>query len=286
MELNSSNTIEDRGSDRSSLTNKKISKSESPLISALFEFFYACFSSKSAKEKKSPLEKVKILITNFLFSIQIISLLYFPEMRIDNWNSNNGIFVLLGYLRIDNSCSALNFIVPCTYLAISLLSFSLLLTLFGLVTIYSGNKLPETVMKIASGCLKFISYYVLIPIIALLSLVVKINQEKPQEIKEYAELNEFSDFEVNAGVVIFIIPLLIFSLLLFLSKAALTGDIKHVSSKHSLVARAHSNISCLTVLYTFLLAALHAAIGLKNTIYFHAIVLLATLVMVIYVVKY
>lgn len=54
------------------------------LILSVFEFFYLCFSHKALKEKISLFAKLKLVSVHLIFALQVISLIYFSDMKIQN----------------------------------------------------------------------------------------------------------------------------------------------------------------------------------------------------------
>ncbi|CAG9332113.1 unnamed protein product [Blepharisma stoltei] len=256
-------------------------KSKKTISKWIYEFFDTYNKQNYVGSARVWLQKLKFSIENLVNCLQICSLLWVSNLEVSKWNEIIGILKLIGYVRFDNLCSALNVYETCFYsiFAINIITiFGVLILGFLLKFKFSSSKLsiPVGLCKII---LNLFSETFFIPAIVLLCMYFKYNITNDDTIIEYFDNNQSSNLRLNSYLWVVSPGIMIISLLIVFVARVYSADIRHKYSYINVYAKSHSNPEIMSLAYEFLISIIYAVIGADHYWYFRLIVIWMSLIL-------
>ncbi|CAG9311158.1 unnamed protein product [Blepharisma stoltei] len=242
-------------------------KKEKSLKSSIFEYFCQLFPGNAYQEDSILKQKLVLAIEGTIWCLQIISLLWVPDLPIKNWSKNNTLWKIIGYLKFDNACSAAGIIEEC-FLAIIIFTYtSFIIIAISIIAIYYSYSLPSYAFKVFRGFIYIWANFFLVPTVELLSIFLKYNFLPHDKISEYDTDGQLSDFYVNFGCKIVIIVGLMIGFVMILFYTEFAAEIRHSEIKTTLNAKAHSKIDYHIAIFTYFFPITYAVFAENYIIY-------------------
>ncbi|CAG9336107.1 unnamed protein product [Blepharisma stoltei] len=221
------------------------------ISNAIFEFYYQLYYKINWEENSKLWQKGKVAIEGVIWCLQIISLLWLPDMSISNWNKNMIIWKIIGYVKFDNVCSELGIISECLILSVLFNCASFLIFISFFTAIYNSYSIPILILNIFRYLFSLWITFFFIPSIQLFTIFLKYNFFPQDKIAEYQNHNDSSEFEISLLCQIGIIFSMIFAMVLILLNTQFSGDIRHSLHKLIIIAKAHSLVDTHIAIFTY-----------------------------------
>ncbi|CAG9336105.1 unnamed protein product [Blepharisma stoltei] len=247
---------------------------------AIFELYYQLYYKFSCEQNSIPWQKGKVAAEGMIWCLQIISLLWLPDMSISNWNKNMIIWKIIGYLKFDNVCSELGIISECLVLSVLFTCTSFLIFISFFTAIYNSYSIPILILNTFRYLFSLWITFFFIPSIQLFTIFLKYNFFPQDKIAEYQNHNDFSEFEISLLFQIGIIFSIIFALVLILLNTQFSGDIRHSLHKLVIVAKAHSQVDTHIAIFTYLLPVFYAILAKNFIIYLQILAIIFSAILI------
>ncbi|CAG9311164.1 unnamed protein product [Blepharisma stoltei] len=254
-------------------------KKEKSIKDSIFEFYCRLFNRTRNQEDSVTRQKLIIAIEGTIWCLQVISLLYVPDMPITNWKNNMIIWEVIGHIKIDNTCSALGIIDECFFILLSFTYASFTSVIILVIAIYYSYSLPSQVFTILYYLFYLWSIFFLIPSIEIFSLFFKYNFLSQNKISEYEDGKQLADFEVGSIWKITIIFLLIFGFILYLFYTEFSAEIRHSAIEKNLNAKAHSRIDTHIAIFTYIFPIAFALFAKDHIIYLQILAIFFSMIL-------
>ncbi|CAG9323939.1 unnamed protein product [Blepharisma stoltei] len=256
----------------------KIEK-ENSLINSVFELYRRLHFERNFGEKSISKQKFGAIVEATVWCVQIVSLLWTPKMSITGWSDNIIVWEVIGYLRLDHTCSALGIMNECLYFSI-LMSFINFLGITALVfIIYRSYTFPNILFSMFKRILYIWTTLLMVPSMALFSIFLKYSFLSENKVSEYKTNNDASKFQEAIVVQIGIIIGLIVSFFLLLFYSEFSGEIRHFASSKNIKAKAHSKIVTHSNIITYSLPIIYAVLSENYIIYFQLLTMIFSLLL-------
>ncbi|CAG9323981.1 unnamed protein product [Blepharisma stoltei] len=265
-----------------SFTTKK-KKKNSPL-KLLFKFYKIAYYQKIPREKSFLKQKIEAVFTTIIWWLQISSLLWLPDLPIEGWKKSMGIWHFIGFLRLDNTCSALGVINFCIYASISTILFNFAFIAI-LILFHKSIKLPELWISFCKKSLYLLTNFLSIPSIALLVFCLKLNFSSQKNAADYYDNSYVKDFEVSIFIQAFIFLSLILCFIILLADSIFTSDIRHSIANFDLKVKAHSQIDIHCALFEIIFSIFHSIVSKDNIEYFQFSLMVTSILLLIEAMK-
>ncbi|CAG9311163.1 unnamed protein product [Blepharisma stoltei] len=242
-------------------------KKERSVESSIFEFFSQLFPGNGYQENSILRQKWVLTIEGIIWCLQIISLLWVPDLPIKNWSKNNTLWKIIGYLKFDNTCSAAGIIEECFLSVIIFTYASFIMIIISVIVIYHSYSLPSQAFKVFRGFIYIWANFIFVPIVEILSLFLKYNFLPHNKISEYEKDGQLSDFYINFWWKIAIIVGLTIGFVMILFYTEFSAEIRHSETKTTLNAKAHSRIDYHIAIFTYFFPITYAILAENYILY-------------------
>ncbi|CAG9311183.1 unnamed protein product [Blepharisma stoltei] len=222
-------------------------KEKKSIKSSIFKLFKLI----NFEETSGLRQKIKITVESIIWCFQIWSLLWVSDLSIKNWHTNMIIWEIIGYLKLDNTCSMLGIINECFYLSALLAYANFLSIAILVVTIYYSYHLPKILLSIFSATFYFWLKFLLVPSIQICSIFLKYSFLPQTTISEYENRNEIGEFIRSFPLQICTILAIAITFMLSFMQLEFSGEIRHSENK-IISAKAHSKIDKHIKIFTFI----------------------------------
>ncbi|CAG9311176.1 unnamed protein product [Blepharisma stoltei] len=281
--LTFSGEIKESSSSRQRLWNNRKEKS---IKKSFFEFYRLLYHSSSLEDNYSFRQKVKEATEGIIWILQIISLLWVPNLSIKHWNEHITLWEIMGYLRFDNIFSEFGMIKESLYLCIISI-FIIFSSIFVLVLlIYYSFRLPKSIFGIFRQIFNFWVNVIFIPSMVLFSIFLKYNIISEKSITEYKNNNGFSEFEINVPLQLVLIFAMIVAFPMILFHTEFSGEIRHSVSCQILKAKAHSKIDLHLAIFTYFSPVIYVCLDHNYMIYFQFFMMIISAAIVVEVMQF
>ncbi|CAG9311211.1 unnamed protein product [Blepharisma stoltei] len=252
---------------------------EITLKNSIFEFFYQLYHTKNIDELSILSQKVKETFIAIIWCLQIMSLLWIPNLPISNWSKNMTMWEIIGYLRLDNICSEFEIITEFFFLTI-IMAFIIFLCITAMTLLYyNSHNIPKFILTIFKSVFDIWAIAFLIPSITLFSAFLKYNLLS-QDISAYESNNDQDEFKLSSisQLIIIFIMILIFPLIIV--NQEFSGLIRHSISSRVLKAKAHSKIDVHIAIFTYFSPILYVCTGKDYMVYFQLFMMIISLILI------
>ncbi|CAG9325445.1 unnamed protein product [Blepharisma stoltei] len=208
------------------------------------------------------------ITTNIVIALQMLSLIWYPDMNIKQWNKYNSLWNFVRYFNLISICSEIDAIVLGFYGIISLILFCIASFIFVAVLGYFKKEAPSIITALTQQIISFISTIAYIPGLLFFSMIFKYSSFGYTEIKEFHGNKSVSQLDygfIGAALGIIFDFLLI---LLAISHELLTADLRHTFASKNIRARSHSTIDVETLLFYPIQVFLYLFVGNSSTVYY------------------
>ncbi|CAG9323963.1 unnamed protein product [Blepharisma stoltei] len=261
----------------SSLNKKNYGrKEEKPILNAIFEFFSILYYQKSYLGLTLPQQKVKIAIEVSLWCLQMTSLLWIPNLQIEDWKENMIMWRIIGYLKIDNTCSALGIADTCLYILMACV-FAVFFGMFALVLVlYYSISLPAIIFSVFKRLICIWLNILYIPSLELFTIFLKYNFSQQKNVLEYEENDNSANFKISSPIQALSFIAIIVNFLIFFLYSMLSGEIRHCTAKSIVKAKAHSKIEIHAAIFTFAFPILYSIFADNYIIHLQILALISS----------
>ncbi|CAG9323951.1 unnamed protein product [Blepharisma stoltei] len=244
-------------------------------LSPIFELSRNLHYTYKPKPKSLTIQKLFLLTESSIWCLQMSSFLWIPNLTIRNWKENSDFWRIIGYMRLDNACSAYGIINLCIYTSLLITLISIIAIFLMAIMILYSKPIPSLISKIVKQILYFFSVVFKIPVFTLFTICLKYNWFPKTYVYEYYENNEISNFEVNILVQILIIAGLAGYFFIYVVIGVIcSGEIRHSMANHIIDAKAHSKIDIYLAFSDILIPILFTTIGSYNIVFFQVILII------------
>ncbi|CAG9317060.1 unnamed protein product [Blepharisma stoltei] len=250
--------------------------SQSLFSSKFKNYFYGVFCQlfkvKYNRKTRPNIQLTYEVLINATFTLQIISLAWYPKMKVHGWSSYKTFWKIIGWTSYDSICANLGIMNFCFFGTISLIGMCLVsFTVFGFY-IYIKKDPPIYISIFPKKIAMLLTTVCLIPSTMILLMITKYSMLDTQEIEEYDGLSSsILDFG-TIGIILSILCLLILVPINVCSEY-FSCDIQHSHSEKNLKSRSFSLLDLQKrIFYTFT-CVLFVSFGDSNVIVHQAILL-------------
>ncbi|CAG9323975.1 unnamed protein product [Blepharisma stoltei] len=255
-------------------------KPKKSIIKSVFKFYSLMYYKKFFGEDSLTKQKIKLVIEVLFWCVQIIALLWFPHLSIEDWSNNMIIWKIIGYFRIDNACSALGIIDKCFYILIAgifaIFSSAVLLIL----SLYYSVKVPKIIFAIFEKIIYLWLALLYIPSLVLLSIFSKYHFLNHDHVLEYENTDNLSDFKITASWQMVSISAIMLSFLIAILSTEFSGEIRHCAAKNIVKSKSNSRVELHAAIFTFIFSILYPLSVDNYTIYFQFSILAASTLLI------
>ncbi|CAG9329238.1 unnamed protein product [Blepharisma stoltei] len=249
-------------------------KEEKSIRDPIFKLYSRLYYKKYYEDNNIVRQKIEFIFRNTVWCLQMISLLWIPDLSIKDWSENMAIWEAIGYFKLDNTCSELGLVNEC--LLISILSTfiaSLAIMILGFL-IYRCYNLPDFIFGIVKFCFYLWTSFLIIPSMELLTIFLKYNFTTQEYVTEYNnDHNDIKIYEISAAYQVLIVFTMIINLPLLLFHEAFSGEIRHFISNKNINAKAHSKIDRNIAIFTYFFPVIYVVFAQDYIIYLQILVL-------------
>lgn len=258
---------------------------EGRIKQALFRLFLKMYIDISPAEKSNNINRLKIMLTHSIYSLQIMSFLWTHDLPVSYWNDYMDIWMFISYSRFDNICAALDSSKICihAFLTISLIIAALIIIFTWLVY---ETKSCKFLLSILAKLITFMSDIILIPTITLLGFTVRHKFDRVDVLVEYVDNNNYSSFEVEAPIICLIFLAILCAFFISICKNIFSSDIRHSQHDKKLDAKSHSMIELYTFFFTIFTSFLYVFTSKDQIIYLQLIISISSSMILISILKY
>ncbi|CAG9327539.1 unnamed protein product [Blepharisma stoltei] len=255
----------------SSLSNTIYFKIKANLIENLGSWFFLKYDLSTKTSTQYMIE----IISNIISFSQMVTILWYPEMEIKNWNSYFGWWKVLGYFSFDTIFAALNVYQIAFYAFISQIllytSAIIVFSFFNSLFNQSNWKLFKLFLTFPTHILDIISTIGFIPTNLILIVTIKYSLFSHSNIDEYKNLTQ-KDVDVGAvGIFLGIFSLIqLFCLCVF--RELFTADVRHSFAWNNIKSRSNSSFNVLLMIYKQLFIFMHVSMSSKK-VWYYAIIM-------------
>ncbi|CAG9311146.1 unnamed protein product [Blepharisma stoltei] len=247
---------------------------------SIFEFYSQLYSNINNEENSIVWEKVIEAARGIVWCLQIISLLWLPDMKISNWNKNMILWEIIGYLKFDNICSELGIINECLILSILFTCSVFLSVITFIAAIYYSYSIPTLILSFFRNLFSLYIALFLVPSIEIFTIFLKYNFLHHDKVAEYQSNNDSAKYEISLALQTGIIFLLIFGLVLMIFYTQLSGEIRHSLHKNTITAKAHSKIDTHIAIFTYFLPIFYVAVAENSVIYLQILAIIFSAILI------
>ncbi|CAG9323974.1 unnamed protein product [Blepharisma stoltei] len=255
-------------------------------LKPIFELFWMLNHSKGSIRNSLSKQKVQVTVECSIWCLQMASLLWMQSLNIKNWSNDLGLWKMIGYLRLDNACAALEIIDTCLYTSIFWIFsiFSITIALF--FAISYAIKIPKTVIYLLEKFIYLWQTLICIPSIQLLSIFIKYNFSHKMEVNEYENITRSADFEIPAPWNACCILAIGMCFIIIILNSKFSGEIRHSWAKNIITAKAHSKIDFHAGILTFLLPVLGSIFDEDYIVYLQFFAMLSSFLLILESIMY
>ncbi|CAG9317129.1 unnamed protein product [Blepharisma stoltei] len=227
--------------------------------------FYGLFSS-IFKPKYSQKINVKHqifyeILINTIFTLQAISLAWYPKMNITDWAAYEEVWKILGFISYDSVCADLNIINFCFFGTGLLIAAEMVfIVIFGYFKYL--NKKPSAIFSFLTRKIALLlTTFCMIPSMNIMLAALKYSLINADKIAEYNR--KIATGDINYGYIGIIIPILAILILItlnFLSEV-FSCDMKHSHYKKNIKARSSSELDLQTKFFYVILCIFYFSFG-------------------------
>ncbi|CAG9323970.1 unnamed protein product [Blepharisma stoltei] len=235
-----------------SILNKKEAepKKKKSIEDTIFEFFFILYYHHNCKEKSLVKQKLKLAIEATIWCLQMVSLLWIPNLLISDWEANMTMWVAIGYVKIDNTCSAFDIEDKCLYISMAY-DFIVILGIFAcFLAIYFSKSLPKIIISLLNRLIWLWLNFLCIPSLEIFTLFLKYSSQQ-KNVTEYKKNEDSAKYEISSPIQTLSIIAILICFLTILLYSILSSEIRHCAAKSTVNAKAHSKIEIHTAIFTF-----------------------------------
>ncbi|CAG9317137.1 unnamed protein product [Blepharisma stoltei] len=206
-----------------------------------YGFFCQLFKVKYNRKIKPSVQFSYEILTNFVFTLQVISLAWYPNMSVSGWSSYIFIWQLMGWASYDSVCANLGIMDYCFYGTVSLLGMCLVsFSVFGFY-IYIKKDPPIYISIWPRKIATLLTTVCLIPSTMILLMIGKYSIISTKTIEEYDGLtSSILDFGFQGAFLSIIGLAVLISINLYCEY--FSCDIQHSHPEKNLKSRSYSLI--------------------------------------------
>ncbi|CAG9317073.1 unnamed protein product [Blepharisma stoltei] len=233
-----------------------------------FTSFAKLFKIKYHKKANWKMQMITEICINTIITLQLISLTWYPNLNIEEWDTYKVFWLRLGIVSYDEICASWNIMGFCFYGTITLISI-FLGSFWGLGIFLKHD--PPWLLALFFQCIAFLlSTVCLIPSTMILLAVLKYSLS-PSNNEEYT-----SGDTMNFGIHGVICAIVYISLLVLISSYSelFSSDLKHSHSKKNLKARSSAGFDLQRRWFYMFMCITYISFG-DSYVFFHQIILAA-----------
>ncbi|CAG9320315.1 unnamed protein product [Blepharisma stoltei] len=239
---------------------------ESRLKCYTFGFFSKLFKLKYSHKIKINHQLLVEIVTNLILMLQLISLTWYPNFEVSEWESYSLYWKMIGLASYDELCFEYGAQDICFYGTIGLIGTCIVCFIVFGVFIYIEKEPPNIVTNLPRKISMPLTTVCFIPSLMIMLMVFKYSILTRKEVIEYDNSTRDSlDYGVFGGIVSII--LLIFLLLIKFFSEIFSCDVRHSRSKENLKARCCAEIDLTRFGFYVLNCFLYVSLGDYQTEY-------------------
>ncbi|CAG9328650.1 unnamed protein product [Blepharisma stoltei] len=233
------------------------------ILECLLELFEPEFSTKSQTKCQIIIE----VITNLISMIQLVSICWYPDMPISEWNSYSWLWNSLWIFNYDNLCEGFSIFIYCYIIEFSLVIYAFFTVILCIFLKYFGYKLPLIFIHTVKQLLFYFTSLLFIPFLIILLLVFKYSAFKNTQVQEYYD-NDLSKFDY--GIFGSVLSPFIFSVFIAMvfTNELLTADLRHSISDKNIRARSNSLWDLIWISFCIVQSLLYVFMDQSYLIYY------------------
>ncbi|CAG9311148.1 unnamed protein product [Blepharisma stoltei] len=252
------------------------SKEEKSIKDSVFELYQLM----NYEENSALNQKFKIIIKSIIWSLQIVSLLWIPDLPVKNWHKNMIIWDIIGYLKFDNTCSMLGVFDWCFYLSMLLAYGNFIVLIIFVIIIYYSYPYPRLALNIFSRIIYIWLNFFLVPSIQIFSIFLKYSFLPKTKVSEYENHSELGEFSMVSPLQISIVFAILITFILKLFQVEFSGEIRHSVNKIKINAKAHSKIDVHIAIFTFFSPIVYVMLAENYIIYLQILVIIFAILLI------
>ncbi|CAG9327541.1 unnamed protein product [Blepharisma stoltei] len=251
-----------------SFTNTIYFKTKIRLIERLENWFVLKYDLNIKKSTQYLIE----IIVNLIIFCQMITMLWYPDMEIQNWSSYLIWWRLIGYFSFDTICADLNTFQNAFYISISQISASTLALVIFCLFKQNKWKICKLLLVFPTYILGAMSTVGFIPTNLILIITIKYSLFSYSKTDEYVNL---TPKEIDVGIIGIILG--IFSLVqltvLCIFREIFTADTRHSFAWKNIKSRSNSSYDMLLVICKQFFVFMHISMNSKKVWYYSIIMI-------------
>ncbi|CAG9317076.1 unnamed protein product [Blepharisma stoltei] len=245
-----------------------------------YGFFGQLFKVNYNRKTKPNVQLTYEIFVNVIFTLQVISLAWYPNMKVNDWNLYKLLWQLMGWASYDRICANFGIMNFCFHGTISLIGMcAVSFTIFGFF-IYIEKDPPAYIAILPRKIATLLTKFCLIPSTLILLLVAKYSIINAQTIDEYGSLSSsmldygFQGFLAAALGLIILLSINIYS-------EYFTCDIQHSHPEKNIKSRSSSLLD-LQIRMFYIVTCVSFTVFVEETIFLHQSVLFLYSLFVVY----
>ncbi|CAG9328641.1 unnamed protein product [Blepharisma stoltei] len=216
--------------------SQKIEKAWKHICSCLLEIYEPRYDRKVPMRTQLLME----ILLNSIMTIQSVSMFWYPEIPLRNWESYSTFWEYLSFFNYDSLCEKFGIFNYCFLSHVLVISYSFLIVVTYIILKYLSISIPKFFIFSCRKVISILSSFAMIPTAIIFLVVFKYstfrNYHKAQEYYE----NIISDFDYGIPGTIFSSICFCILILLIFANELFTADLKHYRSKRNIKARSNS----------------------------------------------
>ncbi|CAG9317069.1 unnamed protein product [Blepharisma stoltei] len=232
-----------------------------------YSFFGQLFKVHYNRNTRPSLQLSCEIFINAVYTLQVISLAWHPNMWVKGWSSYNLIWYLIGWASYDSICVGFDIMNFCFYGTISLISMCLVsFTVFG-IFIYLKKNPPAYISFWTRKIAVLLTTYSLIPSTLILLVVAKYSIIDARTVDEYGGLTASTLNFGLLGVFSAVFGLVVLISINFYLEY-FSCDINHSNPEKNIKSRSHSLLDLQIRLFYFL-SCVSFVLFINEIVYIH-----------------
>ncbi|CAG9311177.1 unnamed protein product [Blepharisma stoltei] len=261
-------------------------KERRSIKASIFEVYSQIYHNKAMEERSDNWQKVERAIHSIIWSLQMASLMWTPNLPITDWKDYMTLWKIVGYIRLDNICSAFGNFYEYLYLAISItLMISLTILVCTIADYHRSVSLPKILFIALKWFLNIWIAIFFIPSVVLFTIFLKYNFLSDYNATEYENSSDTSDFKITFILKLLIILSIIINFPLIIFHAEFSGEIRHSVSSKIVKSKAHSKIDAHIAFFTYFSSIFYILFDDDYMIYFQIAMMAFSIIIIFEIMK-
>ncbi|CAG9328660.1 unnamed protein product [Blepharisma stoltei] len=200
-------------------------------------FFQPQFNKKIQYKNQLLIETIKHVI----LCTQVISILWYPSMKIKGWSSCSIIWKFIWFVNYDSLLTHLRIYRLGFIIQVSIMGYLFIIWLLFFILNFFNRRISQGFIYVSQIITSFLATISFIPSLTILLVTFKYSTFDFSEVQEYYE-NDKSSFDCSIYGAILSPIFLVFLILVAFLNEFFTADLKHSNSTKNIRARSHSTL--------------------------------------------